>query len=38
MADDLERQVSDIDSITQKVNQATEDRRSALDEQIGQNG
>ena len=38
MADDLEQQVSDIESITQKVTQAIDDRRAALDQQIGADG
>lgn len=32
MADDLERQVYAIEEITQKVNQAIDDRKTALDE------
>jgi len=38
MADDLEQQVTDIDTITQKINQAIDDRKAALDEQIGTEG
>ena len=32
MADDLEQQIEDIDGISQRVNQAMEDRGVALDE------
>ena len=38
MADDLEQQVDGIYDITQRVNQAIEDRGDALNEQIGKNG
>lgn len=38
MADDLEQQVADMDDITQRVNQAIEDRAEALDAQIGVDG
>ena len=38
MADDLEQQVADMDEITQRVNQAIDDRGAALEDQIGQDG
>lgn len=35
MADDLEKQVTDMDDISQRVNQTMEDRKGALAQQIG---
>ena len=32
MADDLEQQVADMDEITQRVNQAIDDRGAALED------